>query len=199
MGTASQFDPAEAINERARAFGLPFHCDSQLAFDHPELIVLRNVWRNSAAGLALPKRADFGAQSLKNVLKHLAIVERVSAPNEPVRYRVEYLGSYLAAILGDQTGRMVEEWVPSGLLPRWMMLFDAVLAHGIPLRIASGFGYAKLGYAAGEMFIAPLSDEAGQANLVVICLYIKPREDVAAPDEGDAQELGAIVAETVSA
>lgn len=58
-----------------------------------------------------------------------------------------------------------------------------VLTGGMPLRIVSGFEYAALDYAAGEMFIAPLSDEAGVASLVIICLYIKPRRHMAADDE----------------
>jgi hypothetical protein len=183
MGIEPFTDIAAAINAKASAYGLPFHCDSELVFNRPELNALRDVWRGGAATVVLPGRSDFDGQALKSALKHLAIMERVTGTNWTTRYRVEFAGSYIAAVLGDQTGRFIDEWVPAALLPRWIALFDAVLEGGIPLRIATEFEYAGLDYAAGEMFIAPLSDDAGMPNLVIICLYIKPRERTAAGND----------------
>ena len=53
----------------------PFQCDSKLAFDRPELTMLRDVWRSRAAKVGLPTRNDLGAHALKSVLRHLSILD----------------------------------------------------------------------------------------------------------------------------
>jgi hypothetical protein len=176
MDTAPPVDLAAAINARASAFGLQFHCDSDLDFDRAELGALRDVWRGSAARLALPKQHDFDGQALESALQQSAVMERVAGLNGISRYRVAYAGSNVTAVMGDQTGRFIDEFVPPALLPRWLGLFDAVLGGGIPLRITTRFEFPAFAYAAGEMFIAPLADETGKPNLVIIGLYMRPRE-----------------------
>jgi hypothetical protein len=161
MATAPSIDVADAINAKARAFGLQFHCDTDLDFDQPELDALRGAWRGSAA--------------------------RLTFPNGISRYRVEYAGANFTNVLGDQTGRFIDEWVPATLLPRWIGLFDAVLGGGIPLRITTRFEFPALAYASGEMFIAPLADETGKTNLVIMGVYLKPRELAVVGGAGEEQ------------
>jgi hypothetical protein len=158
------------------AFGLQFHCDSDLDFDRPELDALRTVWRASATRTALPRRTDFDGPALESALQQSAIMERVSSSNGVSRYRVAYAGSSITALMGDQTGRFIDEFVPPALMPRWIGLFDAVLGGGIPLRITTRFEFPDLAHTAGEMFIAPLADDAGKPNLVIVGLYMRPRE-----------------------
>jgi len=191
-------DIADAMNEKAREYGVPFRCDSELKFDRPELNLLRDVWRSNAAKLTLPRRSDFDARTLESALKHLAVMERAGVADEVSRYRVQLMGSYIAAVLGDQTGNFIDEFVPPPLLPRWIKLFDAVIGSGLPLRIVSHFEYAGLNYAAGEMFIAPLSDEAGLPNLVIVCLFIKPRDQTDASNESTSVDGGLTAQEETS-
>lgn len=187
MATASSIDVADFINARARAFGLQFHCDTDLDFDQPELNALRGVWRGSAARLTLPRRRDFDGLALESVRNRTAIMERVADPNGISRYRVEYAGVNFTNVLGDHTGRFIDEWVPAALLPRWIGLFDAVLGGGIPLRITTRFEFPALAYASGEMFIAPLADENGKPNLVIMGVYLKPREMAVVGGAGEEQ------------
>jgi hypothetical protein len=176
MGVVALTDPAEILNAKASAQGWPLQCDSHLTFKQPELTMLRDVWRSKAAKVGLPTRGDLGAHALKSVLRHLAILERVSSPETGSRYRVLHMGTYIAAVMGERTGRFIDETIPAALLPRWTSPFDTVLSHRIPLRILSKFEYEKLDFASGESFLAPLSDDAGKPNILMSCLYIKPRE-----------------------
>jgi hypothetical protein len=176
MGIVTRTDTAEMLNARALAEGWPFQCDSKLAFDRPELTMLRDVWRSRAAKVGLPTRNDLGAHALKSVLKHLSIMERVIDAERGSRYRVLHMGSYIAAVMGEKTGSFIDENIPAALLVRWTTPFDVVLESRTPLRIVSNFEHQKLDYATGESFLAPLSSEAGEANVLMSCLYLKPRE-----------------------
>jgi hypothetical protein len=175
MGIVAVTDAAETLNARARAEGWPLECDSKLVFDRPELTMLRDVWRSSAAKVGLPTRNDLGAPALKSVLRHLSIMERVIDPEKGSRYRVLHQGSYFAAVIGDKTGTFIDESIPAVLLPRWTVPFDLILETHTPLRIISRFEHEKLDYAMGESFLAPLSGENGEANLLMSCLYLKPK------------------------
>jgi PAS domain len=176
MGIVAITDAADMLNAKALAEGWPFQCDSKLVFDRPELTMLRDVWRSRAAKVGLPTRNDLGAHALKSVLRHLSIMERVLDPELGVRFRVLHLGSYIAAVMGDKTGTFIDENIPKELMPRWTVPFSTVLETRTPLRIVSRFEHEKLDYAVGESFLAPLSSETGEANILMSCLYIKPRE-----------------------
>jgi hypothetical protein len=176
MGVVVLTDPAEILNAKALAQGWPLQCDSHLAFERPELTMLRDVWRSKAAKVGLPTRSDLGAHALKSVLRHLSILERISNKETGTRYRVLHMGSYIAAVMGERTGQFIDETIPTELLPRWTAPFNTVLDSRTPLRILSKFEYEKLDFADGESFLAPLSDDAGKPNILMSCLYIKPRE-----------------------
>src|SRR5271155_5987618 len=108
MGVVALTDPAEILNAKASAQGWPLQCDSHLAFDRPELTMLRDVWRSRAAKVGLPTRNDLGAHALKSVLRHLSIMERVADADRGVRFRVLHMGSYIAAVMGEKTGSFID-------------------------------------------------------------------------------------------
>src|SRR5580698_2446683 len=175
MGIVALTDAAEILNAKAVAEGWPLQCDSTLVFDRPELTMLRDVWRSRAAKVGLPTRNDLGADALKSVLRHLSMLERVIDAERGSRYRILHMGGYLAAVMGEKTGSFIDENIPAQLLPRWTTPFDTVLETRTPLRVISNFEHEKLDYATGESFLAPLSSETGEANLLMSCLYIKPK------------------------
>ncbi|HUO92868.1 MAG TPA: hypothetical protein VMU22_08095 [Rhizomicrobium sp.] len=174
MGIVTLTDAAEMLNARARAEGWPFECDSKLNFDRRELTLLRDVWRSQAAKVGLPSRNDLAAHALKSVLRHLSILDQVRDPKKGTRYRVLHVGSSIAAVMGEKTGSFIDESVPAELLPRWTALFDTIVETRTPLR--TRFEIEQLDYASGEAFLAPLSSEAREANILMSCLYLKPRE-----------------------
>ncbi|HTW34326.1 MAG TPA: PAS domain-containing protein [Rhizomicrobium sp.] len=176
MGIVAVTDAADMLNAKAFAEGWPFQCDSKLLFDRPELTMLRDVWRSRAAKVGLPTRNDLGAHALKSVLRHLSILERMHDAERGTRYRILHMGSYIAAVMGEKTGCFIDESIPTALLPRWTTPFDTVLETRTPIRIVSRFEHQKLDYATGESFLAPLSNDAGEASVLMSCLYLKPRE-----------------------
>ncbi len=175
MGIATRNDPASVVNAKARAEGWPFRCDSELVFDKAELNVLRDVWRAMAVKAGIPRHSD--ARALDSVLRRLTILERLVDAEGKRRYFVRHQGTYLAAVMGNSEGRFIDQGIPPALMPRWTTVFDAVLDSAMPLRVLVQFEYEKLHYAAGEAFIAPLSDENGATTLLLAGVYIKPRED----------------------
>jgi len=167
-------DPADALNELASAEGWPFRCDTALEFDRPELNMMRDMWLRSAI-LRIPSRADLTAPDYRNALRHMAVLDRLRDCDGRARYRISYLGSYVAAVLGDHVGSFLDETLPPELLPRWIVPFDAVLDSKVPMRFLSRFEYSRLDYAEGESFVAPLLDDAGEAARIMSVLYLTPR------------------------
>lgn len=177
MGVISLSDPAAVLNAKARAQGWPIRFDSELLFDRPELNMLRDVWRSEAARIGVPRRSHFDGQVLSSALRRLTVLERIKGDDGSRRYRIVHQGPYMAALMGDNVGRFIDEGIPAPLLPRWLMLFDAVIDSGTPLRATAEFELDRLRYAVGEGFIAPLANEAGEPNLVLIGAYIRPRDE----------------------
>lgn len=176
MVVATRIDPAAAINAKARVGHWPFRCDSDLLFDRPELNLLRDLWRSHASKIGIPRHADFDAKPLESVLKHMTILERVRGTDGVSRFRIEHQGAYLAAVMGNNEGRYIDEGIPEALLPRWTTVFNSVLDGRAPVRVVADFEFAKLSYATGEAFVAPLSDIKGEAKLILVGVFIKPRE-----------------------
>lgn len=183
MGIATPTDPAEIINAKAKAEGWPFRCDPDLEFSRPELALLRDVWLSRLTTSPMSDRALFDVRELKSAFRRVTIVERAAEGQGPARYRVNYQGSYLAALMGNNLGKFVDENVPPQLLPRWHTIFDNVLDTGAPIRVVVDFEFARLNFASAEAFIAPLSNAAGKVNLVLAGLYIRPRETDDADEE----------------
>jgi hypothetical protein len=175
MGIAKAIDPAAVINAKAAAEGWPFRCDPDLAFARPDLNLLRDVWHSQATTTAMSDRVLFENKALKSVFRRITIVERITDGSR-TRYRVNYQGSYLAALMGNNLGKFVDEHIPPQLLPRWHTVFDGVLDGGAPVRLTIDFEFARLNFASAEAFIAPLSNGAGKVNLVLVGMFVRPRE-----------------------
>ena len=182
-GIVTATDPAAIINAKAIAEGWPFRCDPELAFARADLNLLRDVWQSHLTTSAMSERALFEVPQIKPVTRHVTILERTAAEGR-TRYRVKYQGSYLAALMGSNLDKFVDENIPPQLLPRWHAVFDNVLDCGTPIRLIVEFEFARLNFAAAETFIAPLSNGAGKVNLVLAGIYFRPRRtDAAESDE----------------
>jgi hypothetical protein len=183
MGIVTATDPAAIINAKAIAEGWPFRCDPDLAFARPDLNLLRDVWHSHQTTSAMSEKALFEAPAIKPVARHITVMERTVAEGR-ARYRVKYQGSYLAALMGSNLDKFVDENIPAQLLPHWHLVFDNVLDSGAPIRLVIAFEFARLNFAAAEAFIAPLSNGAGKVNLVLAGIYFRPRDtDIAEADQ----------------
>lgn len=141
-------------------------CDPTLQFSHPELTKLLELWLTNAGTSGIPPRREMSARMLKAMLRDVAIYERVPSPDGR-RYRVRLMGSGFAQIVGDLTGKFIEEAIAIDLVPRWYGALDATLGAAAPLRFVGREETNGMIFLTGEFFSAPLMADDGQVNLVL--------------------------------
>jgi len=142
-------------------------CDPQLAFRSSELVELSALWHQTRGADGIPKRVDFTPRVLKSCLPHVAIYERVACPQKGVRYRVRLMGTRFADVMGDLTGKFLDEAIAPQFLPRWYAALDAVLDALVPLRFLSRSDTTDKKFLLGEFFEAPLLNDTGEPDLVL--------------------------------
>lgn len=175
MGLLEANNAAWELERKARAEGWPFRCDATLDFGRRELNALRDLWQARAEGKAAPSRADFDARTLKPYLRHIMIIERVFLGPNRWRYRTRLAGTAVTEIIGDPTGKFLEEQLPLELVPRWTSAYDTVLDSAQPLRLVTDFELPQLSFLRGEALMAPLADSSGRLTLVFGCIYFAPK------------------------
>ncbi|HEY5336846.1 MAG TPA: hypothetical protein VIJ85_01475, partial [Rhizomicrobium sp.] len=87
------------------------------------------------------------------------------------------MGTQFAQVMGDLTGRFLDETIPDPFLPRWNAALDAVLDSGMPLRFVSRSDTANKAFLVGEFFEAPLLAEDGAMNLVFAAGIFTPADN----------------------
>jgi hypothetical protein len=179
MGGAGAIEACEKYNARACAEGWSSTCDAALDFHRVEFRVLIATWRSFATG-HLPSRKDFTPRSLKSLQRNVAIYERVT--NGHVRYRVRVMGTAFTDVMGDLSGKFLDEAIPSEHLPCWQAALDAVIEGQEPLRFISRAGTAQKPFLVGEYFEAPILADDGSCSMILAAGMFAPRHwaDVAA-------------------
>lgn len=180
MDRAVTADPVEAVNAYAAQNGWLSRIGTELTFVRPELNLLRDLWSGKAAGRPIPYRRDFDARALKPVLCNIVIVERVCDCGR-MRLRLRLVGSDIASLFGDSTGKHLDEIIPAALLTRWEMICHAVLDSGRPVRIVSHYDLPRVNYLSGESLLAPMLDAEGNPTLLLWCAYFQSAREALAP------------------
>lgn len=167
----NQSEAGAQYNAMACAQGWAGFCDTTLAFRRPELAALLALWNSQAKGAA-PHRHHMTPQLLKAHLPHVAIYERFQPEQGERRYRVRLMGTQFAHVMGDLTGKFIDEAVPPQFLPRWYAALDAVLDHGVPLRFLSRSDTSGKTFLYGEFLEAPLLAPDGSMSMVfAACIH----------------------------
>lgn len=172
MDNAAALQACDKYNVRARAEGWPSICDSALDFHRVEFRVLIATWRSFAMH-QLPSRKDFTPRSLKSLLRNVAIYERVA--NGTVRYRVRLMGTAFADVMGDLSGKFLDETIPAEHLTRWHAALDAAIEAGAPLRFVSRTDTVDKPFLVGEYFEAPILTDDGLPNMILAAGMFAPR------------------------
>jgi hypothetical protein len=172
MGTGAAVQASEAYNARARAEGWAALCDAELDFHRVEFRVLIATWR-SFASRGLPSRKDFTPRNLKSLLRNVAIYERVA--NGKVRWRVRLMGTAFSDVMGDLTGKFLDEAIPPAHLPRWHASLEAAIEAGAPLRFLGRADSVGQPFMVGEFFEAPILSDDGQPNMILAAGLFAPR------------------------
>ena len=166
-------EAAEAYNARAVAEGWQSRSDPQLAFGRQALSDLLAVWDEKAGG-GVPARSAFDARSLKQVMPYLIIAERIIEEGKS-RWRYRYFGTEMVRLLGEYTGRYLDQVLPAEHVSRWSFCYDIAIDTPAPMRLMVGYQLAKLDYYDGEVLQVPLANDKGEVNLVMGVTFVRPK------------------------
>jgi hypothetical protein len=154
-----------ALNQQAEAQGWEQFCDPDLSFTDPDFAAVLALWKAHARGRALPLRTDMSARVLKTYLPHISLKERVQ--ENPSRYRWRLIGTRVAQIIGERTGKFSDENAPPLLAARWIASCDLILAIGMPLRIVGRVLADNKDYLSNDLLVMPLADAQGAPRFVM--------------------------------
>jgi hypothetical protein len=166
MSSARAQEAAEDFNSFAERTAAPGRCDASLCFETPKLAEAAQLWREKAGANGLPQRSDFNARTLKSVLPNVVILDRID-DNGKSRYRIRVMGTTIAELLGDFTGKFLDEAVVDPFAQRWFAMLEATNKAGCPLRFFGRVQYGRQDYIAIDMMLAPLGSRAGHADAVL--------------------------------
>jgi len=113
--------------------------------------------------MPFPIAAD-DRQSPQAPLRNISILERVADD----RCLVRLLGTRLAQVLGEMQGKFLNEVIAPQVVPHWHARLDVTLAEGRPMRFVSRVDMKKLYFLRSETFWAPLANDSGPPNIVLM-------------------------------
>jgi hypothetical protein len=163
-------DAVTALNQRAAREQWHHVCDPSLTFSEPSYDRLLALWRHKAGDRLMPKRSEMTFRDLKDVLRHLIVLERVEIL--PSRYRARLIGTSLTAMAGDRTGKLLEEVLPADQVHRWVVCADLILDGGQPMRFMGRVHLQGKEYLNAENLFVPLANENDEPTFVMgLCRY----------------------------
>jgi hypothetical protein len=157
---------AADYNQTAVAGGWPSICDATNSYSHPDLLRMLDLWMSLAAD-GIPSRRLMSPRLLKRHLRDIGLFEQVRGDSGERRYRVRFSGTAFSQILGDFTGRFLDESIGQHYLERWNASLDLTLSAGVPLRFIARSDTSNMSFLTGEYFSAPLRDDSGKTTLVM--------------------------------
>lgn len=183
-------DAAKALNQRAMREHWYHLCDPSLVFSDPVYEKLLQLWHTKADGHAMPRRSALTARDLKDVLRHILVLERIS--QNPSRYKFRLVGTGLHQLAGEWTGKLVEELVPPEHMPRWIECGDLVLNGGQPMRFIGRVHLKGKEYLNAENLYVPLANDNGEPTFVMgLCRYTPRRSENEESWESQAASISA--------
>jgi hypothetical protein len=159
------WDAVAAFNALAARENWEQQCDPTLAFVHSDFPRMLDVCRAQAGNKPMPARRSMTPRVLKDFLPRVAINERVSV--SPPRFTWRLMGTHVAQVLGERTGKFIDEDAPPRQVARWNANLDLVLRVGRPLRFAGRVLANDKTYLASELLFMPLADDAGEPRFVM--------------------------------
>ena len=167
MDSEQPADPVEEMAAKADVFGWGGRIAYATAFDRPELNAVLALWHEKGNG-DIPLRTAFGARDFKSILPHLWMLEEAMRGTER-RYRYRRVGTEIANVFGETTGKCIDEVIPPHLLPRWTEACAALLRCRAPVRVSTNVDLPRANYLSLESFHAPLLD-AEHRPTILMCV-----------------------------
>jgi len=159
---------AAGYNQTAKANGWASLCDGSVAFSHPDLRRLLDLWRSQTMQRRIPLRRDLYPQMLKSFQNDIALCERIVPIGGARRWRVLQVGTSFAQIVGDLAGKFLDQAIPAEVVRRWNAALDTTLTQGVPFRFLGRADAKQMPFLTGEYFAAPLIADDGSASLILV-------------------------------
>lgn len=166
---------ASAYNARSENEGWEQLCDPDLGFARRDFSDVRALWNAQAGGRAMPARSDMSARVLKTYLPHIGLKERVET--NPSRYRWRLVGTQVAQVLGERTGKALDDNAPPRVVARWVASCDLVLAAATPLRFVGRVLTQDKDFLASELLFMPLAGDDGEPRFVMGFGHYRAEQD----------------------
>jgi hypothetical protein len=167
---------ARALNRKAVQKNWHHFCDPTLAFVDPGYEHLLTLWRTKSGSRKMPSRSDITPRDLKDILRTVLLFERVS--QNPSHYRWRLIGTGLTSILGENTGKTLEESLPTEHIERWTECGDMILEGGQPLRFLGRVHISGREYLDAENLFVPLANDNGEPSFILgQCRYTPRRSE----------------------
>src|SRR6185437_7415047 len=113
------------------------------------------IWQAKAGSRKMPSRSQMTARDLKPYLRDIFLVQRETEG----RYRLRLVGTGLTQIVGDLTGKLLNESVPPEHLERWIGVCDMILESEQPWRFLGRVHIKGREYLKAEHLYMPLADD----------------------------------------
>jgi hypothetical protein len=163
---------AEDHNRFTERTGSPGRADATLSFEQEELRQALSVWREKAGSGEMPSRRDISATTLKPFLPNVAIMDVVEEGGQR-RFKIRLIGTAVARLLGDHTGRFLDEAIASPQRERWSSVINAAVNARAPLRNFGRLEYRGQEYLTVELMMAPIGARPDSAEAVLIVAYAR--------------------------
>ncbi len=171
-----------------QANGVPVYVEPARVFITPQLNTVLDMWHARRGGSTIPARSDFTIRDLKSVLRNLALMDIVQN-NGATRYLVRYMGSELDSQLMPMTGHFADEILPPYFMEKWKAVWASTVEQRHPMRSISRAEFRDRSYSLVEALYAPLSDEGGTPDKLLIAVYYHELEAADVRTKGFAQRL----------
>jgi hypothetical protein len=153
----------------------PIKVDRSLAFTRPMTAKAHEYWLSVRGTRAMPTRKDISPQSMRTLVKHVALVEvRRDEAGKP-DYFIRVAGGKIEDVFGSVTGHRLSDFLPPKIEERWRQILDAGLEAAGPLRATSRVAFSGKTWLKSEIFLAPLG-EAGRIEMLFVAVELWPIE-----------------------
>jgi len=165
FGTSAFLEAVAAFNAVSEREGWEQQCDPELAFSHPDFPAMLSIWKKQAGANPMAFRHSMTPRVLKGFLPRVVINERTRS--HPPRYKWRLMGTQIAEVLGERTGKFIDEYAPPRQAARWNANLDLVMRVQRPLRFHGRVLVNGKTYLASELLFLPLADDAREARFAL--------------------------------
>lgn len=155
--------------------------DPSLQFLHPALAEALAYWQSKRDGAAFPTRGAIDPLEIPHLLRHVLLFDRAPSEQPPgYTWRYRLVGTTVAALYGEHTGKLIEEALRSPVLERNRGVMEEAVKRHAPMRAIGRTRFVSRQWLIGEALIAPLSTD-GELIDMLLSVVVTWAED--APPE----------------